>query len=210
LRSTSGQIPLSASGIFTVMGEPVDSWFKREIIVHEAALLRYLARNSPRRNDIYDLRQDIYIRVYEAAAKSLPRAAKTFLFTTARNLIVDHLRRQRIVAIDVLGDLDASDLLVDEYSPERRTSAHQDLRELAEAFDKLPPKCRETVWLRRVDELSQKEVAEKLGVSQKTVEKHVMRGMRLLADAVARDLRRVRSKKTQAVKWDVDGKSSSR
>jgi RNA polymerase sigma-70 factor (ECF subfamily) len=169
------------------MSESLDTWFKREILAHEEALVRYLARKWPKRNEIYDLRQDVYVRVYEAAGKSRPVAPKSFLFTTARNLMVDRVRRQRIVSIDAVGDLDTLDVLVEENSPERRTSAHQDLRRLAQALDELPPRCRETVWLRRVDELSQKEVAQKLGVTQKTVEKHVMKGMKLLARAIFRD-----------------------
>ena len=49
-------------------------------------------------------------------------------------------------------------------------------------FDRLPARCREVVWLRRVEELSQREVAERLGITEKTVEKHIAKGMRLLAD----------------------------
>jgi RNA polymerase sigma-70 factor (ECF subfamily) len=91
------------------------------------------------------------------------------------------------VSIDAVEDLDALNVMIDDISPERRTSAHQELRRLAEAIDQLPPKCRETIWLRRVDDLSQKEVAEKLGIAQKTVEKHVMKGMKLLAAALFRN-----------------------
>jgi RNA polymerase sigma-70 factor (ECF subfamily) len=38
------------------------------------------------------------------------------------------------------------------------------------------------VWLRRVEELSQKDVAARLGITEKTVEKHIAKGMRLLAE----------------------------
>lgn len=168
------------------MQESLDSWFKRQILVHEDGLVRYLTRCWPNPADILDLRQDAYVRVYEAAAKSRPNAPKSFLFTTARHLMTDRLRRRRIVAIDAVGDLDALNVLVEELSPEDRTSAHQELRRLAEALDELPPRCREAVWMRRVDDLSQKEVAARLGVTQKTVEKHIMKGMRLLADAMVR------------------------
>jgi len=163
------------------MDEPLDSWFKREILAHEAALVRYLWRTWPNRQEVYDLRQDSYVRVYEAAAKSRPQAPKSFLFATARNLMADHIRRQRIVSIDAVGDLDALNVMIEEISPEQRASAHQELRRLAEAIDLLPPKCREAVWMRRVDDLPQKEVAMRLGITQKTVEKHVMKGMKLLA-----------------------------
>lgn len=165
--------------------ESLDIWFKREILVHEEALVRYLTKCWSNPGDIVDLRQDTYVRVYEAAAKSRPQAPKSFLFTTARHLMIDRLRRQRIVAIDAVGDLDALNVMVEELSPEERASAHQELRRLAEAIDGLPPRCREAVWMRRVDDMPQKEVAARLGVSQKTVEKHIVKGMRLLAEAMA-------------------------
>jgi RNA polymerase sigma-70 factor (ECF subfamily) len=164
--------------------ESLDNWFKREILVHEAALTRFLTRAWSNSADVPDLRQDIYVRVYEAAARSRPLLPRSFLFATARHLITDHLRRRRVVAIDAVGDLDALNVLIEEVSPERRLGAYQDLRRLAQALDALPPKCRETVWMRRVFEMPQKEVAARMGITEKTVEKHLMKGIRLLADAV--------------------------
>jgi RNA polymerase sigma-70 factor (ECF subfamily) len=166
------------------VNDSLDTWFEREILVHEAALVRYLRHMWRRRDDIHDLRQDIYIRVYEAAAKARPTSPKSFLFSTARHLMADHVRRRRVVSIDTMGDLEALNVLVDDLSPEERLHARQELRRFAKALDLLPPKCREVVWMRRVDELPQQEVATRLGISQKTVEKHVMKGMRLLADAL--------------------------
>jgi RNA polymerase sigma factor (sigma-70 family) len=166
------------------MDDSLDSWFKREILVHEAALVRFLSRSWFVQHEVPDLRQDVYVLVYAAAAKSRPHAPKSLLFATARNLMIDRIRRKRIVSIDAVGNLEALDVLVDNDSPERRTSAYEDLRQLAKAFDELPPKCRETVWLRRVDDMPQKAVAVRLGITEKTVEKHVMKGMRLLATAL--------------------------
>jgi RNA polymerase sigma factor (sigma-70 family) len=168
------------------MDDSLDTWFKHEILVHEASLVRYLLRTWPNRQEVYDLRQDTYVRVYEAAEKSRPQSPKSFLFATARNLMADHIRRRRIVAIDAVGDLDALNVLIDTISSEHRASGQEELRRLAEAIDHLPPKCREAVWMRRVDDLPQKEVATRLGISQKTVEKHVMKGMKLLAAAMFR------------------------
>jgi RNA polymerase sigma-70 factor (ECF subfamily) len=167
------------------MDSSLDIWFKREVLIHEGALSRFLLRMWPNRHEVQDLRQDTYVRVYEAAARSRPQAAKSFLFATARNLMVDHIRRRRIVSIDAVGDLEALNVLIDNITPEHRVSAQQELRCLAQAIDRLPPKCREAVWMRRVDDLPQKEVAARLRISQKTVEKHVMKGMKLLADALA-------------------------
>src|SRR3546814_15794048 len=55
------------------------------------------------------------------------------------------------------------------------------LHRLGAAFDPLPPRCREVVWLRRVEDLPQKEVAARLGISQTTVEMQVSKGDRPLA-----------------------------
>ena len=167
------------------MPDDLDTWFKREILPHEDSLARYLLRTWPNRQDIVDLRQDTYVRVYEAAAKSRPQSPKAFLFATARNLMADHIRRRRVVAIDAVEDLEALNLLIDNISSERRASAQQELRRLADAIDRLPPKCRQAVWMRRVDDLPQKEVAARLGISQRTVEKHLMKAMKLLANAMS-------------------------
>lgn len=167
------------------MEESLDNWFKREIVVHEAALVRFLNRAWPNRDEIHDLRQEVYARVYEAAAKMRPATSpKTFLFQTARHLLIDRVRRSRIVSIEGVPDLDALNVLVDDVSPERRVRARQELNLLARAFARLAPKCREVMWMRRVEQLSQKEVASRLGISESSVEKHVIKGTRQLADAV--------------------------
>lgn len=163
------------------MDDSLDDWFAREILVHEGALVAFLRRAWPDHAEVHDLRQEAYVRAYEAAARSRPTAPRAFLFATARHLITDRLRRGRVVSIEPVGDLEALNVLIDNVSPERRLDAHQILHRLAAAFDRLPPRCREVTWLRRVEELSQKEVAARLGISEKTVEKQVAKGVRLLA-----------------------------
>lgn len=164
------------------MPTPLDAWFVREILVHEAALMRHLRRCWAHREEVHDLRQEVYVRVYEAAGRALPASPKSFLFATARNLVTDRLRRGRVVSIEPMGDLEPLHVLVDEVSPERRFGGRQALARLGEAFDRLPDRCRDVLWLRRVEELPQKEVAARLGISEKTVEKHVANGIRLIAD----------------------------
>lgn len=164
------------------MAAALDRWFIEQILVHEEALMRYLARNWPCHDDLPDLRQDVYARVYEAAGRALPQQPKAFLFATARHLLVDRARRGRVVSIEPVGDFESLNVLVDDVSPERWCGGRQVLRRLAEAFDRLPDRCREVVWLRRVERLSQKEVAARLGITEKTVEKHIAKGMQLIAE----------------------------
>lgn len=164
-----------------VTEEPLDAWFKCEILSHEGALVRFISRVWRRYDEVADIRQETYARVYEAAQRALPLAPKAFLFATARHLMADRIRRERIVSIRAGGENEYLNFLVDEISPERRVGAREDLVRLAWAFDRLPAKCREVVWLRRVKELSQKEVAGQLGLMEKTIEKHLRTGARRLA-----------------------------
>lgn len=165
----------------------LQEWFKREIVVHEGALVRFITRVWPNRDEVEDIRQEAYVKVYEAAAIARPVAPKSFLFTVARNLMADRIRRHRIVSIELKGDLEALNVLVDELSPEERAGAREDFSRLARAFEMLPAVCRDVVWLRKVESLSQKDVARRLGVPARTVEKRVARGVRLLAQMVFGD-----------------------
>lgn len=167
------------------MDTDIDDWFVREVLPHEAALLRYLARVWPDPAEIQDIRHDAYVRILERAQHLRPTASKSLLFAIARNLMIDRARRSRVVPIDLLEDFDALNVLIDEVTPERRASIRQQLHRVTAAINRLPEKCREVLWLRRVDNLSQKEIAARLGVSEGTVEKHMMRAARLLADMLS-------------------------
>jgi len=189
------------------MDEPLHSWFKREVMIHDEALTRYLRRHWPHPEDIHDLRQETYVRLFESARTHIPDAVRPFIFVIARSLMADRIRRQRIVAIDSTGDLEALNVVVDDRpSPERDTTAHQALRRLAEALDCLPAKCREVVWMRRIDDLSQKEVAARLGLSEKTVEGHVTKGMKRLTDAILGEIESSEKQTTGREGGQRDGK----
>jgi RNA polymerase sigma factor (sigma-70 family) len=161
----------------------LDKWFMAEILPHEAALVRYLHRAWRNHAEIPDLRQEIYIRIYESAAKGRPHAPKSFLFATARNLLADKARRERVVSIDCIQDLDVLNTLIDDISPERRYAARQELRRTAAAFDSLSDKHRAVIWLCRVEGLSQKEAARRLRINEGTLESRLCRGLRALAEA---------------------------
>lgn len=165
-----------------LLAQSLDDWFKREVLSHEAILMRFLFRVWPRSDEVSDIRQETYARVYEAARRGRPLAPKAFLFATARHLMADRIRRERVVPIRVGGDDEWLNLIVDEISPEQRVGAHQELARVVRAFDRLSANCRNVVWLRRVKELPQKEVAGRLGLAEKTVEKYLREGSRQLAD----------------------------
>ena len=58
---------------------------------------------------------------------------------------------------------------------------------LGSVLDKLPERFRNAIVMRKIDGLSVREISERTGAAEKTVEKHLTEGMRALADALYRD-----------------------
>ncbi|WP_202841073.1 RNA polymerase sigma factor [Luteimonas saliphila] len=163
------------------MDESLAQWFAQEILVHEEALVRFLTRTWPYPSDIHDLRQDTYVRIYEAAAKARPAQPRAFMYATARNLMTDRVRRGRVVSIEVVGDMEALNVSMDAPEPDDNAATWHELKRLANALDRLPDRCRAVVWLHKMEELTYPEVAARLGISIKTVEKQVSKGIKRLA-----------------------------
>jgi len=162
----------------------VETWFVREVLPLEALLMQYLRHHWPEKSQIEDLRQDVYVRICEFAQKEIPDPAKPFILATARNLIIDRLRREQIVPIEIIADIDLLGLAADTPGPERSTVARDELRRLQAALDSLPPRCREAVALGKIDGLSGREIATRMAVSEATVSEHIDKGMCVLADVL--------------------------
>lgn len=162
----------------------IDEWFMREVLPLEPMLTGFLQRNRCSAAEVADLSQETFARIYEAAQRERPLLAKPFLFQIARNLMIDHLRKQNVVSLETMADFEWVNLPDDKPSSERQTAARQELALLQAALDELPPRCRQIVMMQRVDGLSQKDIAQQLGISVETVQTQLAKGMRLLAQAL--------------------------
>jgi RNA polymerase sigma-70 factor, ECF subfamily len=142
----------------------------------QRALRRYVRRmvTSPAAAD--DIVQEAFLRTYEHGTRA--RVPRALLFSAARNLAVDDRRHARVAKTDSLGDLDASGVVSTSESPEAVALADEESRLLREAVERLTPQCRAVFALRVFHACSYKEIGERLGISVKTVEKHVANGVR--------------------------------
>jgi len=164
--------------------DELNTWFVDQVLPLERMLERFLRRNWRDMDEIPDLRQEVYARVYDGCAHNRPESAQAFLLTTARNLLIDRARRKQIVSIDAYADMDAIVVTQDELSPERYVTARSELRLLQIALNLLPARCREVIELRKIEGLSQREVATRMGITEDTVERQVSKGVRALASAM--------------------------
>jgi RNA polymerase sigma-70 factor (ECF subfamily) len=162
----------------------VEDWFVREVLPLEAMLMHFLHQNWRNKADLEDFRQEIYARLLEAAETQIPERTKPFVFAAARNLLINRVRREHIIPIDAVADMESFGLAADEPGPDRSVIARDTLRKLNLALDRLPPRAREAVVLRRIEGMSRREIAERMGITERTVAEHIAHGMRVLANTL--------------------------
>ena len=162
--------------------DAVSAWFVREIVPLEATLMHYLQHNWRNASDIPDLRQEVYARVFEAARERIPDNPKNFLLVCARNLLINLVRREHVVAMESIADLEVLGLASDIPAPDRQVMDRQELRRLEAAIERLPPRTREAIRLAYFEGLSRTQVAKRMGVTQQTASEFIANGTIALAD----------------------------
>src|SRR6185312_5070439 len=158
----------------------VKAWFGREILPLEASLMQYLEHNWRNESDITDLRQEVYVRIYEAALQGLPEKPRQYLFTTARNILINRVQHERVIPIEAVADLDALNMAVDAPGADRVVVARDELRRLQAALARLAPRAKQAVLLGKVEGLSRGEIAVRMGISEESVSQYLSQGIRAL------------------------------
>lgn len=165
--------------------ETLNAWFCREVLPLERALTAFIRRNWRVQDDVTDIRQEIYERVLSSASSGLPSNVSPFVYTLARNHLINSAKRARIVSFDLVADLESVDRDIDILAAERHLTARDDLRRAQDGLARLSPRCQEVVRLRKLEGLSTREAAERLGVSADAIERQLGMGMRALVDFMA-------------------------
>lgn len=161
-------------------------WLADHVLPHEPALRAWLGARPVARLEVDDIVQETYAALAAMDDVAHVRSPRAYMFTVAQSVILQHVRRARIVSIETVSEIDRLHAPCEERSPDRHAAAHQELRRIGELIAALPAKCRQAFVLRKVNGLSQREVARRMGISENTVEKHVGKGLRLLMDALGR------------------------
>lgn len=162
-------------------------------ILHEfqasrEALRRYLSRFFSRSQDVDDALQEVFVRAFAAEARGpilLPRA---YLFRVAKHVSLNEIERRKTAAQDAIEDFDQPAVIGSGNQPgvEQLVDGRQRLALFASAVAALPNQCRKVLILKKIEGLSQKEIAGRLGIAESTVEKHLAKALLLTRDYMAR------------------------
>jgi RNA polymerase sigma factor (sigma-70 family) len=160
-------------------------WIASNVLPCEGEVRAWLRRNvhTLRPADIDDLIQEGYARLWAADFTRITNGRAYFL-TTVRNVLLEHARRARIVPMERLGEIDALRISSEEPGPERHATARQEFERLWRALADLPRQCRRAFQLQNFEDRSRREIAETMGISERTVEKHLAKALLRVAVAM--------------------------
>jgi RNA polymerase sigma factor (sigma-70 family) len=148
---------------------------------YRAALLRHVGRFAASREDASDLVQDTYLRVMDRISVSrFDGEARAYLFQTATNLARDHYRRQKFRAHASLDAAPEEALRTEDPTPEQITSADQVTAALRAAIRDMPEGTRAVFVLARSHDMAYEDIAKRLGIGRRTVERRVAEAVAFL------------------------------
>jgi RNA polymerase sigma-70 factor (ECF subfamily) len=157
-------------------------WLAIHIMPLEPQLRRWLKRAAPHALEADDLIQEAYAKLASLTTVSNITHPKAYLYQTVKHLILDHIRRSKLVCIEAMAEISQSTVLEEGLTPERILSGRQELERLYRAIARLPAACRSVFLMRKFDDMPQKAIAAQLRVSENTVEKHMVRALRMLLE----------------------------
>jgi RNA polymerase sigma-70 factor (ECF subfamily) len=187
-------------------------WLANNVLPHEPLIRARLARVYMSDLDVDDVVQEMYARILSAPALEMVRYPRQYAIQTAKGIIIDHLRRSRVVSIISGESLEQLDVALPEVSAEDRLEFQGEIQEVANALAHIPETYRETLILRRVEGLSQRETAQRLGVTEKMAEYYLARSVMMLTKLFGRGGKpRARSSKSSVGEvTEIDGSAERR
>lgn len=165
------------------MKRPKPNRLVASLQAHYGDLVRHLTRKTGDPERAADVAQDTFIRLTlnapDEARIANPRA---YVYRAAGNLAIDYARQDRRQATWLSGEEPDFSILDPSPDAERVAIGRDTLARLEHALDDLPPNARLALLMFRVDELSHREIAERLGVSTSMVAKYISQALRHCRD----------------------------
>jgi RNA polymerase sigma-70 factor (ECF subfamily) len=161
------------------------------IELYQHRLLRYLLFLTGKREVAEDLFQETWMRVLLRGGQYNGKARfDTWLFTIARNLVIDLSRKRTMASLDEMSDPGDGgqpfEIAIDGPSPLDQFQLREDRAEVAEVLLKLEPNYREVLVLRFHEELSLEEIASVTRAPLSTVKSRLYRGLAALKPEIER------------------------
>lgn len=140
-----------------------------------------------------DIVQDVFVKVWEKRAEIETINLEAFLFRLVRNRCIDYIKRLKVVN-NRMQEIQISSKYeelyrIDFIGDEPYVLIEKELKlKIEQTIETLPDRCREVFVLSRINGLKNREIAEKLDISIKNVERHLSRAMQSFKENFAEEL----------------------
>ncbi len=131
-----------------------------------------------------DVAQDTFIKLWENKHKIERKTVKSYLYTIAGNLAINQLKRQQLQYKFV----NQVQFRQEDKSPEYLAEMKEFEEELQRVIAAIPEGSREVFLMNRLEDLKYREIAERLGISVKAVEKRMSKALQILRDKLNIDV----------------------
>lgn len=131
-----------------------------------------------------DITQDVFVKLWETRTRIDKKTIKAYLYTIAQNQTINYLKRQQLHFKFIKKP--GADRDYD--TPEKLAEINQYESELQAVIDSLPAGGREVFLMNRLEDLTYVEIAERLGLSVKAVEKRMSKVLRILREKLGVDI----------------------
>jgi RNA polymerase sigma-70 factor (ECF subfamily) len=154
---------------------------------YHGPLMAFFAKRIKDRSDAQDLTQETLLRILSSPTLGHLEHAEAYVFTIASNLLKEYRRKTLRFAPEVCIPIEEAvanaleSELVEDLTPERLSLNRDCLKEALQLLEELGERTRDIFVLFRLEHVKQKDIATAFGISQSTVEKHVMRAVLHLA-----------------------------
>jgi RNA polymerase sigma factor (sigma-70 family) len=146
---------------------------------HRRELQAYLSHHVKDAEVAADLTQDAFLRYAEQdpAKQAVIAQGRSYLYSTARNLAIDHLRRKARQKTDATPHENMAHVADTQPSPEEQALDRQRLQRLYAIIGELPERTRQIFVLVRIEGLTYGETAKRLQISDSSVQKHLAKAL---------------------------------
>ncbi|QXH49847.1 RNA polymerase sigma factor [Pseudomonas fakonensis] len=155
-------------------------------LAHREEIQAYLDRHLRCKETAADLTQDTFIRLGEQLGRSRIENVRAYLFSSARNLFIDHTRRQQHRKSEPLDSEEATAAVQPSVTLEQAAIANQQLAALNQVIQNMPAPCREVFLMVRVEGMTYVDIGERLGISPKTAYSRMVKALELLKKGMPR------------------------
>lgn len=158
---------------------PIDEKLTEIFVSIRSGLVRAVGGIVPPK-DVEDVVQETYVRVCQAKGVGDIRSPRSFMYKTARNIALNHINRAEFRLADSLdiAESSAESVSLDAAADTlKQACTDEEFSFFCDAVRSLPVKCRRSFVLKKVYGHTYGEIAEIMGISEKTVEKHISKGI---------------------------------